>query len=78
MVGDHRKHKENFENFHFQPQKLFFPKISGNSLHQNVSTRNKPQHQTVSTRNKPMHRVYPQQTKAPKRVYLEQNQVCSV
>ena len=57
MLGDHRKHKENFEKFHFHPQKLFFQKISGNSLHQNVSTRNKPQHQTVSTRNKLMHQT---------------------
>ena len=57
MLGDHRKHKESFEKFHFHPQKLFFLKISGNSLHQNVSTRNKPQHQTVSTRNKPMHQT---------------------
>jgi hypothetical protein len=51
MVGDHRKHKEIFENF-LAPQKLFFLKNSGNSLHKNLSTRNKPQHQNMSTRNK--------------------------
>ena len=57
MVGDYRKHLENFEKFHFHPQKLFLLKISGNSQHQNVSTRNKPQHQTVSTRNKRQHQM---------------------
>ena len=55
MVDDHGKHKDNFEKFNFHPQKLIFLKISGNSQHQNASTRNKPQHQTVSTRNKPKH-----------------------
>jgi hypothetical protein len=55
MVGEQRKHKDNFEKFPFHPQKLFFLKISGNSQHQNASTRNKPQHQMVSTRNKPIH-----------------------
>ena len=45
------------KNFIFIPKSCFFLKISGNSLHQNVSTRNKPQHQTVSTRNKPMHQT---------------------
>ena len=48
---------ENFEKFHFHPQKLIFLKISGNSQHQNVSTRNKPQHQMVSTRNKRQHQM---------------------
>ena len=57
MVGDYRKHLENYEKFHFHPQKLFLLKISGNSQHQNVSTRNKPQHQTVSTRNKRQHQM---------------------
>ena len=54
-LSDHRKHLEKFEKFHFHPQKLFLLKISGNSQHQNVSTRNKPQHQMVSTRNKRQH-----------------------
>jgi hypothetical protein len=54
MLGDHRKHKENFEKFHFHLQKLFLLNISVNSLHKNVSTRNTRQHQTMFTRNKPM------------------------
>ena len=46
---------ENFKKNHFPPQKLTFLKISGNSQHQTVSTRNKPKHQNASTRNKPQH-----------------------
>ena len=37
--------------------KVVFLKISVNSLHQNESTRNKPQNQTVSTWNKPIHQT---------------------
>jgi hypothetical protein len=48
---------ENRKKYNFHSQKMFYLKINGNSLHQNVSTRNKPQHQTMSARNKPMHQT---------------------
>jgi hypothetical protein len=47
MLGDQRKQKENLKSLN----------ISGNSLHQNVSTQNKPLHQTVPNQNKRQHQM---------------------
>jgi hypothetical protein len=61
IVGDLRKHMENFENIHFRPKKLFFLKISGTNPEQTYA----PKH------------VYPEQTEAPKRIYPDQISFCS-
>ena len=55
MSGDLRNHSEKIRKVHFHPQKWLFLKISRNSQHQKVVTRNKTQHQKLVTRNKTQH-----------------------
>ena len=52
MPCDHRKHSEHFKKFHVDPQNWIFQRISRNSRHQKVVTRNKTHLQKMVTRNK--------------------------
>ena len=62
-VEGYKKHNQIFRKNHFPLKSIFFLKITGNSQHQNVSTRNKSMYKNVSTRNKCQHQNMSTQNK---------------